>query len=68
MTLQQILYFITVILYESHEHLSPFRHHGHHKSIARLITAVSVRKKNHWGDADKILDQIRLQEVPHVHL
>ena len=32
-----------------------------------IITFRSVYKELH-GDADKILDQIRLQEVPHVHL
>ena len=30
--------------------------------------AVSAGRKSPFGDADKILDQIRLQEVPHVHL
>ena len=29
---------------------------------------VSAGRKSPFGDADKILDQIRLQEVPHVHL
>ena len=33
-----------LILYESHEHLAPFRHHGHHKSIAHLITTQAAIK------------------------
>ena len=37
-------------------------------SIRKVKTDVSAGRKSPFGDADKILDQIRLQEVPHVHL
>lgn len=40
--------------------------------MERLSTIVNqewqIRYNKKFGDADKILDQIRLQEVPHVHL
>ena len=36
--------------------------------MMRKLIIVSAGRKSPFGDADKILDQIRLQEVPHVHL
>ena len=44
---------------------------GRTKAAACLMIKVAVvraERNQPNGDADKILDQIRLQEVPHVHL
>ena len=38
------------------------------KRLNEYYTGVRAERNQPFGDADKILDQIRLQEVPHVHL